>query len=395
MKLSTQIIKKLMTPVLIEDKSFNQFKTKEETWDELTQGIIKYSTDSKTIYKSIYGLNLENPEAIINHIPDLYKSFIEEIAEQYIKEINTDASEYFLKNKVEEFSNELNYFHELQNAIISVERKNLKNEIPLNAKMYDFDVSDNEFEQLVKKNARKDLKNKMNQWDEEIEIQKPAFSKEDIQDDEKLKNTVEHNKDLKAKDKKKHIKTYSWFMYSIAACLVIVFGLYFFNNLLINKITTNNNIVNDQVEIITKDSIDALISSINKKSEVIQITSPSGFSYIDNNNIKSVKVEIYDFSKQKATLEETFKKATKLKTYYQNKLDSLTRIEGKYTFYENTITIYSGIAAPRKLINYNSLLYLSTDNNFFKIIKTETPINLEEENEEQKIEQLEKILFNE
>ncbi len=223
MKLSTQIVKELMLPHLINDEGFNHFKINENDWDELTEGFVKYSIDTKPLYKSIYALNLNDPESIIDTIPEVYESFIEEIAEQYVLKNNTDASEYLLKNKVSEFLEHLVYLSELQNAITAAERKNLKIQIPEEAGFLDFGIPDEDLEQSIKKNAREELKDKMHQWDHEMADNKGHIFFKKIIKKEKVQQPA-----ASFSEGKKTIKFQNWFKYVAAAAILIFIVLYFY-----------------------------------------------------------------------------------------------------------------------------------------------------------------------
>ena len=133
MEKEIQIIQDLFIPVLQKDERFDASKCDNTFWGEIVQEFIVYQQDSKPFYATIYSLGLAEPMKVIHKLENLQHSFLDQLAEEnvlgYSSEgiVKLEQNNSFFKERVEFYKN-------LEKAIILSERKSIKSELP---SMYD------------------------------------------------------------------------------------------------------------------------------------------------------------------------------------------------------------------------------------------------------------------
>ena len=128
MKLAIDIVRNLMLLKLEKDASFDANKTNVVFWENFANKLLHFKNDAQPLYVLIYSLELKDAEKIISKLSVFYKSFINELAENHVIGVNSEAIDYLINSKNIDFEKEVRFFSDLQNAIKKVERKRIKTE---------------------------------------------------------------------------------------------------------------------------------------------------------------------------------------------------------------------------------------------------------------------------
>lgn len=226
MKTAIAIVENIILPQLEKDSKFSEKKVDSAFLEKFATDLLHFEEDAKPIYTNIYGLELDNPEKIIDKLPNIYAQFLKELAESYVLGQTTEATDYLLEKNNEAFLKEVQFLESMQQAIKSVERKRIKADLPKSYERLTFELSETDLANATKKKGREDLREKFKQWDTELEEQEsvPVISM--------LTNEKEKTK----------VTSLSWMKYvSIAAIFIIGFMIWQPNKLSNDKLFSQYN----------------------------------------------------------------------------------------------------------------------------------------------------------
>lgn len=214
MKTAIAIVQNIILSKLKKDSKFSEEKVDAAFWEKFTTDLLRFEEDAKPIYGSIYSLELANAEKIIDKLPNIYSQFLKQLAESYVLDQTSDATDYLLKTNNKTFAKEIDFLQTMQQAIKSVERKRIKADLPKSYERLTFELSDADLANATKKKGREDLKEKMKGWDAELEKQ------ESVPVVAMLANENKNEKQTK-------VISLSWMKYaSIAAIFIIGFMIW-------------------------------------------------------------------------------------------------------------------------------------------------------------------------
>jgi hypothetical protein len=164
------LLKSLLLPILEEDLNFHRVKLNDAFWDFLIKYFLNYEEDAKPTHTLLYALQLNEPELVLNQLPQLFSDFINDTAENYVLGRRNNATEHFITAQNPTFLARVSFFQTLEQAIKKVERENIKSTLPKSFERLTFEVPDIEVENVTKKRGREDLKSKFKEWDKELEV---------------------------------------------------------------------------------------------------------------------------------------------------------------------------------------------------------------------------------
>ena len=262
MEKEVQILQNLFIPVLQKDERFDASKCDGLFWNKITSEFINFELDKKPFYASIYSLELADAENIINKLENLQLTFLEQLAEENVLGYTSEVIV-----KLEEtnpyFNEKLQFYKNLEKAIILAERKRIKSELPTMFEKYSFEMDENLLAMSIAKNERQSLRDKMKVWDEEL-----IESNSDLHYIRYSLSREEKSLIFEEKNDKVKVISFSWIKYAVAACVVFGLGFWFYSSqneidLPLNPVVTQPNGDNS--------SLDApkpiLVESFKKKSE--------------------------------------------------------------------------------------------------------------------------------
>jgi hypothetical protein len=131
MKTAIEIVKRNLLPKLEKVSSFEINKLPEFFWEQFTEFLLTFETNSKPIYTLVLGLELDSEvtEKIISKIPGVFSKLTKELAEEYVHGKVSKSIDILVNSKGESFKSEVEFFYVLNKAIRIVERKRMKEEI--------------------------------------------------------------------------------------------------------------------------------------------------------------------------------------------------------------------------------------------------------------------------
>jgi hypothetical protein len=397
---TTLIIKNILLPNLEKDNKFSENKVDNAFWEKFATDLLHFEEDAKPIYSSIYSLELDKPEKVIDKLPTINSQFLKELAESYVLDQTTDATDYLLKTNNEAFLKEIDFLKTMQQAIISVERKRIKADLPKSYERLTFELSETEIASAIKKKGREDLKEKMRQWDKELLKADSVLSHENYSEI-RFQKAPEIESKLDKKETK--VISLSWIKYASVACVIITAGaLYFkFTQTDVSRFsepTENTVVTNDAKKETTKPQnktiVLAAIETVSKKTTVLESES-MGFSGAKMNEIT---INYKDASKRIASLEKVIETKTidsKILNQYKTELASLKTQKDKYVFDGKELTLYvkndkSGYSV---LLTEDQTYFLKKGSAFYDLKISKVFLSLEKVSDEVIIENLEKIYF--
>jgi HD superfamily phosphohydrolase len=219
---TTLVIKNILLPKLEKDPQFSEKIVDSFIWEKLVYDILHFEEDAKPIYASIYSLELDNPEKIINKLPNIYRQFLKVLAENYNLGQTSDATNYLLKTNNVVFLKEVQFLQTMQQAIKSVERKRIKTDLPKSYERLTFELSDADLANVAKKKGREDLRVKMQQWNKELEGTDIVHSeKNDSGTSDQMTPSNNCEVDIKSILKDPKIISLSWLKHFIAVCIIL------------------------------------------------------------------------------------------------------------------------------------------------------------------------------
>ena len=409
MEKEIQIIQDLFIPVLQKDKRFDVSKCDNPFWKKILQEFIDYQQDSKPFYAIIYGLELAEPMKVIHKLENLQHSFLDQLAEEnvlgYSSEsiVKLEQNNPFFKERVEFYKN-------LEKAIILSERKRMKSELPSMYDKYTFELDEKQLAQAIANRERKALRDKMKLWDKELLAEK----------EEEQVIELSANKTIT-----KTFPLMSYIKYALAACLVIGLGFWFELYINTTKIQTfgssdrdTENVENYEIE--DSNSLElpnpVLVDATNVSKDTNALVN-EGMGYTSSNNkiklvsinnterIVSIKNAIDTYQKfiQKELLKDSGAdpKNKKIRIEVEKNIDSLakelTELQKKqntYLFDGKILTIHDVPYDNIMLLAFENKFYVKNKNDFYVLTVANEPQQFSKVIDDALKENLEKILFD-
>ena len=409
MEKEIQIIQDLFIPVLQKDKRFDVSKCDNPFWKKILQEFIDYQQDSKPFYAIIYGLELAEPMKVIHKLENLQHSFLDQLAEEnvlgYSSEgiVKLEQNNPFFKERVEFYKN-------LEKAIILSERKRIKSELPSMYDKYSLELDEKQLTQTIANRERKALRDKMKLWDKELLAEK----------EEEQVIELSANKTIT-----KTFPLMSYIKYALAACLVIGLGFWFELYINTTKIQTfgssdrdTENVENYEIE--DSNSLElpnpVLVDATNVSKDTNALVN-EGMGYTSSNNkiklvsinnterIVSIKNAIDTYQKfiQKELLKDSGAdpKNKKIRIEVEKNIDSLakelTELQKKqntYLFDGKKLTLYDIPSDNITLLAFENKFYVKNKNDFYVLTVANEPQQFSKVINDALKENLEKILFD-
>lgn len=224
MKTAITLLKNLILPRLEKDANFKQ-QPGDIFWPKFTADFLFYKKDPKPVFAAIYSLELEDPESIINKLPSIHSSLTEELAEQYVLGIRSEAVKRLRQNGNAAFEEHVAFFSELKNVSTYLERRRMIEEMPTTYAAISEEIPDDAIQAVIKKKGREELKNRFKIWDEEMNKEKIDMTSVEISSSmpPPKERTERKTKGLsKSTTSKDNNFSYKW-LYAVAAVLLIGF----------------------------------------------------------------------------------------------------------------------------------------------------------------------------
>jgi hypothetical protein len=339
MELAIDIVKSILLPKLEKDTNFDSNITDATFWESFATALLDFEKDDTTCKTAISNLGLNNPERIISKLPNIYNSYVNELAENYVLGNESEAIESLLKSKNQVFEEEVRFLSNLDEAITDIERERIKAELPT------------AYESLVAEQNKKEPK----------------------------------------------IISLSWIKYAVAACVVLGLGILVFDNQNQGSFP-DTNVVTAPVKKDTtpKGTITAEIPSealaevatVTKNATVIEsgMGVSSNTIEITENNQKArmlsivTAIEKYrqllekEFSENKVSVSSRVKVLeTKINSLQKEKA-LLKEREKQYNFDGKELILYVSTAAKENyIILYGDNYYLKRDTDFYKLTVATAP----------------------
>ena len=409
MEKEIQILQDLFIPVLQKDERFDASKCDNTFWGEIVQEFIVYQQDSKPFYATIYSLELAEPMKVIHKLENLQHSFLDQLAEEnvlgYSSEsiVKLEQNNPFFKERVEFYKN-------LEKAIILSERKRIKSELPSMYDKYSLELDEKQLTQTIANRERKALRDKMKLWDKELIAEK----------EEEQVIELSANKTIT-----KTFPLMSYIKYALAACLVIGLGFWFELYINTTKIQTfgssdrdTENVENYEIE--DSNSLElpnpVLVDATNVSKDTNALVN-EGMGYTSSNNkiklvsinnterIVSIKNAIDTYQKfiQKELLKDSGAdpKNKKIRIEVEKNIDSLakelTELQKKqntYLFDGKKLTLYDIPSDNITLLAFENKFYVKNKNDFYVLTVANEPQQFSKVIDDALKENLEKILFD-
>ena len=364
------LTKNLIIPIVTKHSSVDGFTLSDIKWEQFALNFINFEIDAASTYSFFYKLELENLEAVFNELPNAYQNFISQLAEEYVLRNSTNITDTLVADKNEVFLNEVSFYKTVKNVITKNERLRIKKELPILQERLVFELNDKTLENVAKKKSRKDLKQKFKQWDAEL-AQKEAI---------KLEPSFDANiMDLNVKPTKSKTKVFQlyYFKYAMAACLVLGFCFWFFNQ---PKQGASFIKLSESLA-----EVPAVLTSINviENKGLGFASKTEKVTLIENqqqNRIISIRKAIESYQKR-IEQEDASQKTTTTIAQLKNKIDALQKElstleekEKQYTFVPNVLNVYvSKQNNTYQVIQLDSVFYLIKDK---KVYQLQTSKNL-------------------
>ena len=409
MEKEIQIIQDLFIPVLQKDKRFDVSKCDNPFWKKILQEFIDYQQDSKPFYAIIYGLELAEPMKVIHKLENLQHSFLDQLAEENVLGYSS-VSIVKLEHDNPFFNERVQFYKNLEKAIILSERKRIKSELPSMYDKYSFELDEKQLAQAIANRERKALRDKMKLWDKELLAEK----------EEEQVIELSANKTIT-----KTFPLMSYIKYALAACLVIGLGFWFELYINTTKIQTfgssdrdTENVENYEIE--DSNSLEPpkpVLVDATSISKVTEALVNEGMGYTSSNNkiklvsinnterIVSIKNAIDTYQKfiQKELLKDSGAdpKNKKIRIEVEKNIDSLakelTELQKKqntYLFDGKKLTLYDIPSDNITLLAFENKFYVKNKNDFYVLTVANEPQQFSKVIDDALKENLEKILFD-
>ena len=409
MEKEIQIIQDLFIPVLQKDVRFDASKCDNTFWEEIVQEFIVYQQDSKPFYATIYGLELAEPMKVIHKLENLQHSFLDQLAEENVLGYSS-VSIVKLEHDNPFFNERVQFYKNLEKAIILSERKRIKSELPSMYDKYSFELDEKQLAQAIANRERKALRDKMKLWDKELLAEK----------EEEQVIELYANKTIT-----KTLPLMPYIKYAIAACLVIGLGFWFELYINTTKIQTfgssdrdAENVENHEIE--DSNSLELpnpVLVDATSISKVTEALVNEGMGYTSSNNkiklvsinnterIISIKnaIDAYQkfIQKELLTVSGADPKNKKIRIEVEKNIDSLakelTELQKKqntYLFDGKKLTLYDIPSDNITLLAFENKFYVKNKNDFYVLTVANEPQQFSKVIDDALKENLEKILFD-
>ena len=404
MNTASTILKSLILPLVIKFSKGDVTTLPDDFWNQFATDFIYYEIDAAPIYTALYKLELQNPEAIFEKLPQAYSSFIKELAEEYVLGNQSEITTQLLESKNETFLKEVSFLKTMKAVILKTERNQLKKDLPLAYDRLVFELDEETLKQVAKKKSREDLRAKFEQWDEEMVVSEPILIETNYSP------AIEEPIEYKIQRTESKVISLSWIKYAVAACIVITAGVLYF------KFNTTTNLVQpDDTNVVTTEAPKietyplAAVSSISESSPILNAGlgfASKEISIIKNNQeprkLSIVKaIEKYqmqlqkNFPNHKDDNNPTIKKLNDTIVSLQKELQLLENREKQYVFNGKSLTLY--IASTLKethVLFYEDNYYLKNGDSIYKLAVSRQPQNYSKETNLKIVSALDKILFD-
>lgn len=409
MEKEIQIIQDLFIPVLQKDERFDASKCDNAFWEKILQEFIDYQQDSKPFYATVYSLELAEPMKVIHKLENLQHSFLDQLAEENVLGYSSEGIVKLEQNNPF-FKERVQFYKNLEKAIILSERKRMKSELPSMYDKYTFELDEKQLAQAIANRERKALRDKMKLWDKELLAEK----------EEEQVIELSANKTIT-----KTFPLMSYIKYALAACLVIGLGFWFELYINTTKIQTfgssdrdTENVENYEIE--DSNSLElpnpVLVDATNVSKDTNALVN-EGMGYTSSNNkiklvsinnterIVSIKNAIDTYQKfiQKELLKDSGAdpKNKKIRIEVEKKIDSLakelTELQKKqntYLFDGKKLTLYDIPSDNITLLAFENKFYVKNKNDFYVLTVANEPQQFSKVINDALKENLEKILFD-
>ncbi len=269
MNQSIEIIKDLIIPFLQQKER----ESLDINWKNILNGFVAYDNNDQLLRNEIDKLKLINENKIISVLPDLYDSFLDDLAEQFVIGNSSESSNKLFKDKNSLFIDKVNFYISLKGAITKMERKKIIDELKANEIF-----SENNLELGFKNKGREELKAKFKEWDKELDDKKRVIkldpSKSDI--------------NIAAMTK---VRSFSWSKLAIAASIALLIGFSLY------KTFSSSNTHSFKTNILFQTEMGFAGNKTPKEIEVIFKYSPSFFTSNTKNEYTFFKNILTMYSK--------------------------------------------------------------------------------------------------
>lgn len=397
---TTPIIKNILLPKLKKDSKYSDEKIGPSFWRNFSTVLVRFEENAQPLYTAIYGLELGNPELIIDKLPKIYAQFIKELAECYVLGQTSEATDYLVKTNNKTFLKEFQFFKTMQQAIKSVERKCIKTELPQSYDRLTFELSETEIDNAIKKKAREELKKKMKLWDAELEEEGdvvPVFSV--VAPENKITLDKTHSK----------VISLSWMKYAVAASIIIAMGILYFKNTDPTIIPVENSVVTteDKKETVepqknTPINEEVVLAEMETSSRSITVFEPSSFGFTSTDKKPKVTVHFKNPTQRILSLEKLLEKNkvgitidSKILDKYKAELADLNKVKEKYVFNGKKLTLFCKCDPKQFIIlsTEDKQYFLKKGSVFYNLKISSVSLDLQKVNDATTIEALEKIAF--
>lgn len=364
MKLAIDIVKSILLPKLEKDTNFDNIKTDATFWESFATTLLDFENDETKCKTVINNLGLNNPDKIISKLVNIYKLYINELAESYVLGNESEAIDLLLKSNNQVFNEEVRFLSNLEEAITDIERERIKALLPT------------AYESLVAQLNEKDTKVIPFSWFNAAS----ASSR-------------------------------SWIKYAAAACIVLTVGIATFTNQ-----TGDNNVVTAPAKEETRTTeipseAFAEVAIVTKNTPVIE----SGLGFASKkNNIKIVEnnqkarmasiitaIENYrkllekEFANNRIGYSPNIKRLEFNRDRLQKQLELLKDNEKHYVFDGKELVLFvSNSTNENTIVLYEATYYLKKDADYFKLTVAEQPQLYKKESNKEVVSALDKIIFD-
>ena len=346
---------------------------------------------------------------VIHKLENLQHSFLDQLAEENVLGYSSEGIVKLEQNNPF-FKERVQFYKNLEKAIILSERKRMKSELPSMYDKYTFELDEKQLAQAIANRERKALRDKMKLWDKELLAEK----------EEEQVIELSANKTIT-----KTFPLMSYIKYALAACLVIGLGFWFELYINTTKIQTfgssdrdTENVENYEIE--DSNSLElpnpVLVDATNVSKDTNALVN-EGMGYTSSNNkiklvsinnterIVSIKNAIDTYQKfiQKELLKDSGAdpKNKKIRIEVEKNIDSLakelTELQKKqntYLFDGKILTIHDVPYDNIMLLAFENKFYVKNKNDFYVLTVANEPQQFSKVINDALKENLEKILFD-
>ncbi|MBI6115972.1 tetratricopeptide repeat protein [Salegentibacter maritimus] len=281
MEKANVIVKDLLLPILKEDSNLKEVPN-DLFWNNFSTLFLEYPKDSKPVIAELYRLELNDPEKVFEELPQIYRNYIGELAEQYVLGNKSEAAEILRRNRDKLFIDQVSFFRELKNAATSLERSRMIREIPAAYAALTGEIPDETIQAAIKKEGREDLKAKFKALEEEMKLDEIMESSMNYNMSHRFKRNKEkaefsYQEESESNTETKSIRSsYKW-LYAVAAILLIGFFIWqptqMSNDELFNTYAGNREVIS-RVNIYAFESVDNAVAT---RGGEIQLTGLTGY----------------------------------------------------------------------------------------------------------------------